>query len=320
MDAVNTLNIGIVIIGSLFIVVSFILYICCGSTTLPGPIKNISKGVPAVTLFFGIAALIFANSFTIIPTGYTGVKVTLGQVKEESLHKGFNPHIPIIQQIITVNNKKQDISFNDDVISSETSERNEVFFSGITVTYQINPEKSAWIYANVTNYQDGLISEALVASAIKTSSKTLSPTDVTNRSILEPIAKAEMQKSLDEKYGADVVFVNKVIIQNATFTDEYNKKLEEKQNAQTDYEKQQTENKKNIEKAEADAKVIKTQAEAAAQAKIIAAEAEAEANKKISSSVDDNVLKNKYYDKWDGKLPSTVLNKDTGVVVEMPGE
>lgn len=313
MDVINTVNIIIGVIG-----VGLIALAITMATIFKSTIKN--NFIKPLIGLAGFALLIFSCSFTIIPTGYTGVKVTFGQVKEETLHNGFNPHAPLVQQIITVNNKKQDTSFNEDIISSETSERNEVFLSGITVTYQINPDKSAWIYANVENYKDGLVSKSLVTSALKTSTKTLSPVDVTNRSILEPIAKAELQKSLDEKYGENVVFVNKVVVENATFGDEYNQKIEEKQQAQADYERQQIENKKNIEKAQADAKVIKTEAEAKAEAKIIAAEAEAEANKKVSSSVDDNVLRNKYYDKWDGKLPSTILNKDSGVVMELPGE
>lgn len=273
--------------------------------------------IPGICLVFG-ALMVVAGSVTVIPTGYTGVKVTFGQVKDQTLHNGFNMHIPLVQNIILINNKQQDIQFTESTISSETSERNEVYFSGITITYQINPEKSAWIYANVANYKNGLVNESLVASAIKTSSKTLSPVDVTNRSILEPIAKDEVQKSLDEKYGKDVVIINKVVIENATFDNEYNQKIANKQQAQIDYETQQIENKKNVEKAEADAKVTKTNAQAAADAKVIAAQAEAEANQKISSSLDEKVLQNRYYDKWDGKLPSTVLNKDTGAVINIP--
>lgn len=266
----------------------------------------------------GLALIILANSFTIIPTGYTGVKVTFGQIDKVTLPNGFNGHLPIIQSIYMVNNKQQDIVFTDDTISSETSERNEVFFSGITVTYQINPEKSAWIYANVSDYKNGLVSKSLVASAIKTSSKTLTPVDVTNRSILEPIAKKEVQRSLDEKYGENTVIVNKVVIENATFDNDYNAKIAAKQQAQMDYETQQIENKKNVEKAEADATVKKTNAEADAEAKKIAAKAEAEANQTISNSINENILKSKYYEKWDGKLPSTMLNKDSDVIVDVP--
>ena len=262
----------------------------------------------------GAISIIFSLSFTIIPTGYTGVRVTFGQVEQDTLPHGFNFHLPVIQQIVMVNNKQQDIKFDGEIVS-ETSERNEVTFQGITVTYQINPEKSAWIYANVTNYEDGLVKESLVASAIKTTSKTLSPVDCTNRSVLEPIAKENIQKSLDEKYGQQVVYVNKVVVSDAKFDQEYDEKIAKKQQAQIDYETQQIENKKNIEKASADAEVRKTQAQAEANAKLIAAEAEAEANRKLSESIDSNVLRNKYYENWDGQLPSTIVGNEAAQIM-----
>ena len=273
--------------------------------------KAPAKHYSAILLIaLGVASLIFSMSFTIIPTGYIGVRVTFGQVDKRTLNNGFNFHAPFIQEIVLVNNKQQDIKFNENSISSETSERNTVIFKGITITYQINPEKSAWIYANVTNYEAGLVNESLVASAIKTTSKTLSPVDCTNRSILEPKAKENIQKSIDEKYGADVVYVNKVVINDATFDAEYDEKIAKKQQAQIAYETQQIENKKNIEKAEADATVTKTNAQASADAKVIAAKAEADANKTISDSINEQVLQNRYYDTWDGKLPTTIVGSD----------
>lgn len=253
--------------------------------------RGYSKNVIAV--IFGVALFILAFSFVIIPTGYTGVRTTFGQVDNVTLQNGFNFKIPFIQKIEKVNNKQQDIVFEKNKISSETSERNTVTFKGITVTYQINPDKSAWIYANVSNYKDNLVSETLVASAIKTSSKTLSPTDVTNRSILEPKALENIQSSLNEKYGENVITINKVVINEASFDKDYDDKIAKKQQAQMEYEKQQIENKKDIEKAEADAKVKKTQAQAEADATKIKAEAEAEANKTVSSSITDKLIEDK---------------------------
>ena len=187
--------------------------------------------------------IVAVNSVKIIPTGYTGVRTTFGQISSNVVQSGLNFKIPFIQSINLVNNKQQDVTF-DGTISSETSERNEVFFSGITVTYQINAEKSSWIYANVSNYKNNLVSESLVASALKTSSKTLTPTDVTSRNILEPLVKENIQNSLNEKYGSEVVKINKVVINNATFDEEYNDKIAQKQQAQMAYETQQIENKK----------------------------------------------------------------------------
>lgn len=261
-----------------------------------------------------LAIVILANSIKIIPTGYTGVRTTFGQISKNVVQSGLNFKIPFVQSINLVNNKQQDVTF-DGVVNSETSERNEVFFSGITVTYQINAEKSAWIYANVSNYKNNLVSESLVASALKTASKTLTPTDVTSRNILEPLVKDNIQASLNEKYGSEVVKINKVVINNATFDDEYNDKIAQKQQAQMAYETQQIENKTSVEKAEADAKVKLTQAQAEADAKLIAANAEAEANRLIQESLTDEILREMMIDKWDGELPK--VTGENGMMLDV---
>ena len=258
--------------------------------------------------------IVALNSVKIIPTGYTGVRTTFGQISSNVVQSGLNFKIPFIQSINLVNNKQQDVTF-DGTISSETSERNEVFFSGITVTYQINAEKSSWIYANVSNYKNNLVSESLVASALKTSSKTLTPTDVTSRNILEPLVKENIQNSLNEKYGSEVVKINKVVINNATFDEEYNDKIAQKQQAQMAYETQQIENKTAVEKAEADATVKITQAKAEADAKLISANAEAEANRLVEESLTDNILKDKTIEKWNGELPK--VTGENGMMLDV---
>lgn len=47
------------------------------------------------------------------------------------------------------------------------------------------------------------------------------------------------------------------------------------------------------------------------------AEAKAEANRILSESLTDEVLKQQYYEKWDGKLPEVMTGSDTGVMVDV---
>ena len=48
-------------------------------------------------------------SFSIIPTGYTGVKTSFGQIQETTIQSGkLNFCIPFVQSIHKVNNKQQD--------------------------------------------------------------------------------------------------------------------------------------------------------------------------------------------------------------------
>jgi regulator of protease activity HflC (stomatin/prohibitin superfamily) len=263
-----------------------------------------------------LVAMILASSITVIPTGYTGVRTTFGQISEKPVSSGLKLKVPLIQSIEKVNNKQQDIIFNSQ-IWSETKERTAIYYADVTVTYQITPEKSTWIYANVTNYRDNLVSLSLVASGIKSSSKELSDKDATNRSIIEPQAMANIQKALDEKYGENVVVVNKVVIGNADFDDSYNEAIAAKQKATLEAQQQAIENQKAIDKAKADASVIKTTAEAEAEAKVIAAQAEADANKLLEESLSDPVLKDKYLEKWDGSLPKYVGGDSSNLLIGM---
>lgn len=105
-------------------------------------------------------------------------------------------------------------------------------------------------------------------------------------------------------YGEDVVFVNKVVINDMNFEDAYNEAIQQKSIAQQNADKQKIENEAAIAKAEADKQVAITNAEAEAQKTSIAAEAQAEANRKLAESLSDTLIEYQKIQKWDGKLPT----------------
>ena len=267
-----------------------------------------------------LIALLAASSFTIIPTGYTGVRTTFGQIDKTTLQNGFNWKIPFIQSIELVNNKQQDIDYNGQ-IWSETADRTAIYYDGVSVTYQINPQMSAWIYANVADYKNSLVNTNIVSSAIKASSKNLTDVDATNRGIIEPMVLENLQKSLDEKYEPGTIIINKVVISNVDFDESYNDAIAEKQRAQIEAQRQAIENERAIAKAEADAKVKKTEAQAEADALLIRAEAEAEANEILQKSLSDEILRQMFIDKWNGKLPTYMSGDSSGsLIVDLTGE
>lgn len=306
------MNVVLLVIG----VVAAILGIIIRVLTKDTDYEKDGKHYAHPMIIGGLILLVFSQSFAIIPTGYTGVRITFGQIDNRTVQNGFNWKIPFVQSINQVNNKQQDISYTGQVWS-ETAERTVLYYEGITVTYTINPEKSAWIYANVSDYKKNLISDNLVASAIKSSSKELNSTDATNRGIIEPIAQEKIQEALDQKYGSDVVFINKVVIANTDFEESYNQAIADKQTAQLAYEKQQIENKRQIEAAEADAQVKTTQAKAEADAAVIKAQGEADANKLLNDSITDKILRQQYYEKWNGQLPNVITGDSSDIIMDI---
>lgn len=262
--------------------------------------EKISKKSTAIMLLIAIALVVFSASFKLIPTGYTGVRTTFGQVDDVVLKNGFNFKIPFVQSISKVNNKQQDKTYKGEIYG-EASDKTVVMATDIIVTYQINPEKSAYIYANVSNYDSELISQSLLNSAVKTAMNQLNADDVTKRGKIEPIAKIALQNAIVEKYGTDAVFIKKVTIDNMDFEESYNKAIADKQIARQNAEKQAIENQKavdlakaNREKAEIEAETAKVKAQGEADAMIITAEAEAEAYRIQSSEITENLIR-----KWE---------------------
>lgn len=294
----------------LILIIASILLLVMGAKVLTN--KNLNRKKGKILVGIGLLLLLLTQAFVVIPTGCTGVKTTFSQIDDVTVQKGWNWKVPFVQQIKLVNNKQQDKVF-EDKIWSETQNRTAVYYKDVTVTYQINAEKSAWVYINVNDFEDNLISQPLVASAIKSASKTLTDEHATNRSQIEPLAAQMIQKSLDEKYDENVVIINKVIINDADFEDSYNEAIAEAQKAVIEASKQATINEQKIAEAEAEkqAKVIKAEGEA--EAIKIKAEAEAEANKKISESLTNNILQRTFYEKWDGVMPK-VLGSNSSIM------
>lgn len=295
------MNTFITIVGILFLFISIAVWIFKS-------LKNKKAKLCKYFALIGVVIFVLGCSFTIVPTGYTGVKTTFGQISEKTLPKGFNFKIPFVQSIELVNNKQQDVKIDAEVWG-ETLEKTPVYASNIIVSYQINPDKSSWIFAKYSD-PDNLIDSNIVSSAIKSALIELSVDNVTNRSKIEPLVKEKLSISLNEKYGENTITVAKVVINQMDFEESYNDAIAEKSIARQKQEKQEIENQTAINKAEADKQVAITNAEAKAEALRIEAEGEADANEKIKNSLNDAVLKSKFYEKWNGTLPQA-MGSDT---------
>lgn len=188
-------------------------------------------------------------------------------------------------------------------IWGEASDKTPVYAADVIVTYQVLPEKSAWLYANVSDIKN-LLGDELVASAIKSAMSELGPEEVTNRTKVEPLAQQKLAESLNQKYGEGAVYINKVVINDMDFEEAYNAAIQQKSIAQQNAAKQKIENEAAIAKAEADKQVAITKAEAEAQKTSIAADAQAEANRKIAESLSEPLIEYQKIQKWDGKLPT----------------
>ena len=270
--------------------------------------------LPLFLIIVGLAGIIGGNSFTVIPTGYTGVRTTFGLIDEESCMPGFNAITPFVQKINLVNNKQQDLRISER-ISGETDSETVVYMDNVIVTYAVRPSASAWIYANVDNWVEQLVDSALVGDACRAASKTCQNDNVTTRDVIEPKAKDILQKNVDEKYGADRIDIKKIVIVNMSFDENYEKAISKKSDALQEAQTQAIRNQIEIDKAEASAESERRLAQGDADAERIRAEGKRDANKTISETMTDATQRQDAIEKWDGALPkATGDNIDFGVL------
>ena len=233
-----------------------------------------------------LAVLIVAiNSFVVVEAGHTGVVVTLGAVNEGVLQEGMHLKAPFVQDVVKIDNRIQKLEVKTEAFSKDLQSVDTV----LAINYRVDTSKSYSIYKNIgADYENVLVVPA-VNEVLKAITATYTAEEsVTNRQLISD----GLVSGLNEKLNDIGLYVTDVNIIDFDFSEAFITAIEEKQVAQQQLLKAETEKKTKITNAQADAEAQK-----------IRAEGEAEANKTISQSLTDQVIENKKIEKWNGELP-----------------
>ena len=246
------------------------------------------KKIVSVALVVVLALLVLSNCFTIVDAGHTGVVVTLGRVNEGVLQEGIHIKAPFVQQVVKIDNRIVKLEVDTEAFSKDL----QTVATTLAINYRVDTSKSYSIYKNIgADYEAVLVVPAVNEVLKAIVAQYTAEESVTNRSLISD----GLVNGLNEKLNAIGLYVTDVNIINFDFSEAFITAIEEKQVAQQQLLKAETEKQTAITNAEADAETTR-----------IKAEAEAEANNKIKASLDDNVIRSKFYDKWDGKLPQAM--------------
>ena len=252
-------------------------------------------------IILGVAALLVVflafNAFTIVDAGHTGVVVTMGKVNEGVLQEGMHFKIPFIQNVVKIDNRIQKLEVQTEAFSKDLQSVDTT----LAINYRVDTAKSYSIYKNIgANYESVLVTPAVneVLKAI-TATYTAEET-VTNRALISD----GLVEGLNDKLNSIGLYVTDVNIIDFDFSEAFITAIEEKQVAQQQLLKAETEKKTAITNAEADAEAAK-----------VRAEGEAEANKTLSQSLTAEVIENKKIEKWNGELPR--VTGDGGTIIDL---
>lgn len=221
------------------------------------------------------------------------------------------------KQYITYSTQVQEINIDTETYSSDGQTMN----IQMVVQCQIYPDKAV-IIAN--NYGDlgNLLSRIKVVSIEKAKAilaQKPAMTIIETRAEISPAIEKSIREAITESY---CVSINTVVLTDISFTDAFEKTVEDKMIAEQEKLKAQYEKEKAIIQAEQALEVAKKEAEAA----IAKAQGDAEALQimqtawsTLSAEVKEAMLKQQFYEKWDGKLPE-VLGGDYSLIFPLDSE
>ena len=254
------------------------------------------KSIKAI-IISAVAALVLivviANSFTIVEAGHTGVVVTLGKVNEGVLQEGIHAKIPFIQKIVKIDNRIVKLEVDTEAFSKDLQTVNTT----LAINYRVDTSKSYSIYKNIgASYESVLVTPAVNEVLKAITAQYTAEESVTNRALISE----GLVSGLNDKLNSIGLYITDVNIINFDFSEAFITAIEEKQVAQQQLLKAETEKQTAITNAEAEAEAMK-----------IKANAEAEANKTISESLTSQIIEYSKIEKWNGVMTQVTGNAET---------
>lgn len=274
-------------------------------------IADFEKTPAIITMIIAVilcAILIGMSCFTRVPAGHTGVVTTFGRVEDRTLDSGPNWVSPW-QRVINMDNRVQKETVTLMCFSSDIQEVSMVY----TVNFQIDKANAMTIYRTIgTHYYETVIMPSIAESVKIVAAQYTAEDLVGMRSELAAAIEVELSEKL-ASYNIEVVSTS---IEDMDFTDAFTNAVEEKQVAEQNMLRAQTEAERATIEAAAAAEVQRIEAQGKADAQLIAAEAEAEANRKIAESLNEDILSNKFIEAWNGELP--MVTGSDGSLINIP--
>ena len=253
--------------------------------------------IPVVIVLVLLAVAL--DSFTVVDAGHTGVVVTMGRVNEGVLQEGIHTKLPFVQQIVEIDNRIRKLEVETEAFSKDLQSVDTT----LAINYRVDTAKSNSIYKNIgADYEN-----VLIVPAVNEVLKAITATYTAEQSVTNRVLISDgLVTGLNDKLNNIGLYITDVNIINFDFSDAFITAIEDKQVAQQQLLKAETEKQTAITNAQAEAESIK-----------IKAEAEAEANRTITESLTEAIIENKKIEKWNGELPR--VTGTNGTFIEMGG-
>lgn len=261
---------------------------------------NIKKFILRVFYIFWavIIFIILAWSYFQVDTWSIWLVKRFWEVQNNIYEPWFNFKNPFLDRVVMMDVRNRKVEADASSASKDLQSVSTI----IALNYSINKDKIISLYSTVgnnDNIENVLIKPALQES-IKASTSQYNASDLITK---RELVKKEIEDNLRGKTESLWIKINQLNIVNFDFSEQFNQIVEQKVTAEQQAlaEKNKLETVKyqaqqSIEQAKAEAEKIKIQAEA------------------ITKQWGAEYVQLQWINKWDGKLPSTMLWSDSNMI------
>ena len=242
---------------------------------------------------FGLLIIIF-GCFTTIGANTVGIMFNPfnGGIQDEVLTEGFKTKTPF-DRVYKISTEVQEFDFKD--MSVQTNDSQWVN-SIIQIQARIDREKA---FEYFKKYGGKNLSD--IQSILSNTTQKQLEKITTQYNIMEVLGEKRdeiVNKTLEEVKAEllkDGILVERIVLVDTDAGEAIEKAIEKEASAKKEAET---------------AKYLKEKAELEGQAKVIEAQKEKEANELKQKSLTNEILTEKMIEKWDGKLPATMMGQD----------
>ena len=154
------------------------------------------------------------SSFTVVGTGYVGVKTRFGKVQNDVIHEGLNLKIPYIERIVKIDCRTKKIE-----ISSEGSTKDmQTVTTTVAVNYNVHKETANRLYKDIgKEYEDIIINPAVLESIKSAMAQYTAEELITKRAEVSN----KIQETLEAKISERGLIVTEFNLTNIDFSEDY---------------------------------------------------------------------------------------------------
>lgn len=254
-----------------------------------------------------IGITVIFGSWFVVDQGYRGIKLRFGEVVG-TYEPGLGFKMPLVHSVVDVEVRTQ--RFDAQTMGYSKDIQNATY--SVSLNYHLDPAMVTQIYSQLgTDYEGRLLGPTFFRVLKEQTGKFTAAEIVNQRDRLG----AAISEAMSEEMQGSGINIEQVQITNVDFSDEFEKSIEARMQAEVEVQRQA----QILERQKIEAETTKVNADANAYKITVEADANADAIRKQSEAlrVSPQYVEWVKAQRWDGKLPVTMLPNGATPLIDL---